>query len=324
MIQRLLVTAGEPAGIGPDLCLQLAGHWPDTEIVVLADQQLLADRAAMLGLEVDICSFELSQVAAPTAANQLKVWHHRLAQPVIAGQLNSANSAYVLATLDSACDACLEGQAHAMITAPVNKAVINDSGMPFSGHTEYLQQRCQQDKVVMMLACDKMRVALATTHVPLKDVAEAITATSLTRVIHILHTELQGKFNTAKPCIYVCGLNPHAGEDGHLGREELDTIIPCLNELRQQGINLVGPLPADTLFNPSNLNEADCVLAMYHDQGLPVLKYAGFGAAVNITLGLPIIRTSVDHGTALDLAGTGQASASSLLEAVRQAQSMNC
>lgn len=324
MVQRLLVTAGEPAGIGPDLCLQLAGHWPNAEIVILADQHLLAQRAQSLGLEINLTSFELGAKATESAPKQLQVWHHPLSEPVVAGQLNAANSAYVLATLDSACDACLTGQAHAMITAPVHKAVINDSGIAFSGHTEYLQQRCHQEKVVMMLACEKMRVALATTHLPLQEVPAAITPDSLSQVIHILHAELRHKFNTDKPCIYVCGLNPHAGEDGHLGREELDVIIPTLDSLRQQGINLVGPLPADTLFSPANLSQADCVLAMYHDQGLPVLKYAGFGAAVNITLGLPIIRTSVDHGTALDLAGSGQASASSLLEAVRQAQLMSC
>ena len=324
MIRRLLVTAGEPAGIGPELCLQLAGHWPNTEIVVLADQQLLAQRAQQLDLDISFESFDLAMPARESTAQQLKVWHHPLTQAAIAGQLDTANSAYVLATLDSACDACLAGQAHAMITAPVHKAVINDSGIAFSGHTEYLQQRCQEEKVVMMLACEKMRVALATTHLPLQEVPAAITSDSLSQVIRILHAELRHKFSTDKPCIYVCGLNPHAGEDGHLGREELDTIIPTLDKLRQQGINLVGPLPADTLFSPNNLKQADCVLAMYHDQGLPVLKYAGFGAAVNITLGLPIIRTSVDHGTALDLAGSGQASASSLLEAVRQAQAMSC
>ena len=324
MIRRLLVTAGEPAGIGPELCLQLAGHWPNTEIVVLADQQLLARRAQQLDLEISFEPFDLAMPAKESTAQQLTVWHHPLAHAAIAGQLDTANSAYVLATLDSACDACLAGQAHAMITAPVHKAVINDSGIAFSGHTEYLQQRCQEEKVVMMLACEKMRVALATTHLPLQEVPAAITADSLSQVIHILHAELRHKFSTDKPCIYVCGLNPHAGEDGHLGREELDIIIPALDKLRQQGINLVGPLPADTLFSPNNLKQADCVLAMYHDQGLPVLKYAGFGAAVNITLGLPIIRTSVDHGTALDLAGSGQASASSLLEAVRQAQAMSC
>ena len=324
MVQRLLVTAGEPAGIGPELCLQLAGNWPNTEIVVVADQNLLAQRAKQLSLTVECKAIDPTQQPTESASKELKVWHHPLNREAVAGQLDVTNSAYVLATLDSACDACLAGQAHAMITAPIHKAVINDSGIAFSGHTEYLQQRCQRDKVVMMLACDKMRVALATTHLPLQDVPAAITPDSLSQVVHILHQELTSKFDTTNPCIYVCGLNPHAGEDGHLGREELDIIIPTLAKLRQQGINLIGPLPADTLFNPSNLAKADCVLAMYHDQGLPVLKYAGFGAAVNITLGLPIIRTSVDHGTALDLAGSGKASASSLLEAVRQAQSMSC
>jgi 4-hydroxythreonine-4-phosphate dehydrogenase len=206
-----------------------------------------------------------------------------------------------------------------MITAPVHKGIINDAGTAFSGHTEYLQARCGVDKVVMMLACDAMRVTLATTHLPLKDVSEAITPELLSQILHIINAELTSKFGIKQPCIYVCGLNPHAGEDGHLGREELDVIIPTLEKLRSKGLNIIGPLPADTLFNPKNLADADVILAMYHDQGLPVLKYAGFGDAVNITLGLPIIRTSVDHGTALDLAGTGQAKSSSLLKATESA-----
>ena len=206
-----------------------------------------------------------------------------------------------------------------MVTAPVHKGIINDAGTAFSGHTEYLQARCAVDQVVMMLACDAMRVTLATTHLPLKDVSEAITSELLSQILHIIDVELTSKFGIKQPWIYVCGLNPHAGEDGHLGREELDVIIPTLEKLRSKGLNLVGPLPADTLFNPKNLADADVVLAMYHDQGLPVLKYAGFGDAVNITLGLPIIRTSVDHGTALDLAGTGRARSSSLLKATESA-----
>jgi 4-hydroxythreonine-4-phosphate dehydrogenase len=235
------------------------------------------------------------------------------------GHLDADNSNYVLTTLDLACDACLNGQAHAMVTAPVHKGIINDSGTAFSGHTEYLQARCKVDQVVMMLTCDAMRVTLATTHLPLKDVSAAITPELLSKTLHIIDAELTSKFSITKPCIYVCGLNPHAGEDGHLGTEELDIIIPTLEKLRSQGLNLVGPLPADTLFNPKNLAKADVILAMYHDQGLPVLKYAGFGDAVNITLGLPIIRTSVDHGTALDLAGTGLAKSSSLLKATESA-----
>ena len=323
-LPRILVTAGEPAGIGPELCLQLAGPHADCEIVVVADQQLLHQRAQLLGIDIDICSYTPEQTSDSSQPqhNQLKVWHTPLDSPSVAGTLNTNNAAYVLNSLDLACDACLDSSAHAMVTAPVHKAVINDAGTPFSGHTEYLQERCRQDKVVMMLACQAMRVALVTTHLPLSEVATAVTPETLQQVTRILHQELQTKFATPNPVIYVCGLNPHAGEDGHLGYEELDIIIPTLEDLRQEGINLIGPLPADTLFNQHNLDHADCVLAMYHDQGLPVLKYAGFGAAVNITLGLPIIRTSVDHGTALNLAGTGKASASSLLEAIQQAKLM--
>ena len=321
-LKRILVTAGEPAGIGPDLCLQLAGPQTDCEIVVIADQQLLQERASQLGLPVTITAIDPQQPPSATAQQQLKVWHTPLVADCVSGSLNISNATYVLKTLDLACDACLASQAHAMVTAPVHKAVINDAGIAFSGHTEYLQQRCQSNQVVMMLACAAMRVALVTTHLPLSKVSAAITPERLKQVVRVLQAELQQRFAKPRPTIYVCGLNPHAGEDGHLGREELDIIIPTLAQLRQEGIDLVGPLPADTLFNSHNLEQADCVLAMYHDQGLPVLKYAGFGNAVNITLGLPIIRTSVDHGTALDLAGTGKASASSLLEAVAQANLM--
>ena len=322
-MKRLLVTAGEPAGIGPDLCLTLAGQ-PSTvlqgaEIVIVADMGLLQDRAAQLGLAIDFCHVSLEQAITPTVANQLKVFHVPLKVESRSGHLDADNSNYVLTTLDLACDACLNGQAHAMVTAPVHKGIINDSGTAFSGHTEYLQARCKVDQVVMMLACDAMRVTLATTHLPLKDVSAAVTPELLSKTLHIIDAELTSKFGITKPCIYVCGLNPHAGEDGHLGREELDIIIPTLEQLRSQGLNLVGPLPADTLFNPKNLAKADAILAMYHDQGLPVLKYAGFGDAVNITLGLPIIRTSVDHGTAIDLAGTGLAKSSSLLKAAQSA-----
>lgn len=323
MMRRLLVTAGEPAGIGPDLCLTLAGQpspaLKNTEIVIVADWGLLLDRACLLGLTIDFCQISLKDAITPTAANQLKVLHVPLKVASRPHHLDADNSSYVLSTLDIACDACLTGQAHAMVTAPVHKGIISEAGTAFKGHTEYLQARCNVDQVVMMLACDAMRVTLATTHLPLKDVSAAITPTLLTQTLRIIDTELTSKFGITKPCIYVCGLNPHAGEDGHLGKEELDVIIPTLNELRSQGLNLVGPLPADTLFSPQNLEKADAVLAMYHDQGLPVLKYAGFGDAVNITLGLPIIRTSVDHGTAIDLAGTGKARSSSLLKATQSA-----
>lgn len=322
-MKRLLVTAGEPAGIGPEICLTLAGQ-PSTalehaEVVIVADMDLLKDRAAQLGLAIDFCSISLEQSITPTATNQLKVLHVPLKVTSKAGVLDADNSDYVLNTLNLACDACLNGQAHALVTGPVHKGIINDAGTAFRGHTEYLQIRCKVDRVVMMLACDAMRVTLATTHLPLQDVPAAITPAVLSQTLHIVDAELRQKFGISQPCIYVCGLNPHAGEDGHLGREELDVIIPTLEQLRSEGLNLVGPLPADTLFNPNNLAKADAILAMYHDQGLPVLKYAGFGDAVNITLGLPIIRTSVDHGTALDLAGTGQAKSSSLLKAVLSA-----
>jgi 4-hydroxythreonine-4-phosphate dehydrogenase len=322
-MRRLLITAGEPAGIGPEICLALAGQadpaLADTEVVIVADLSLLQQRAAQLGLHINFCQLSLDDAMTPTAPQQLKVLHVPLRVPSQAGQLDSDNASYVLASLDIACDACLNGQAQAMVTAPVHKAIINQAGTAFSGHTEYLQRRCGVEQVVMMLACDAMRVTLATTHLPLKDVAAAITPKLLSQTLHIINDELKAKFGISQPCIYVCGLNPHAGEDGHLGREELEVIIPALDQLRAQGLNLIGPLPADTLFNPNNLAQADAVLAMYHDQGLPVLKYAGFGDAVNITLGLPIIRTSVDHGTALDLAGTGTAKASSLLQATLQA-----
>ncbi|MCS5558106.1 MAG: 4-hydroxythreonine-4-phosphate dehydrogenase PdxA [Oceanospirillaceae bacterium] len=323
VVSRLLVTAGEPAGIGPDLCLTLAGQphteLSDVEIVIVADMGVLQDRACKLGLTIDFCHFDLKYPAAITPSNQLKVIHVPLAVESRAGHLDADNAGYVLNTLNIACDACLDGSAQAMITAPVHKGIINHAGTPFSGHTEYLQQRCGVEQVVMMLACNAMRVTLATTHLPLKDVSAAITPKLLSQTLHLINNELKAKFSISQPTIYVCGLNPHAGEDGHLGREEIDVIIPALDQLRSEGLNLIGPLPADTLFNPTNLDRADSILAMYHDQGLPVLKYAGFGDAVNITLGLPIIRTSVDHGTALDLAGTGQANANSLLQATLQA-----
>ncbi len=243
----------------------------------------------------------------------------KLAAEVSAGQLNVNNAAYVLNTLDQAVDACLTGQFHAMVTGPVQKSIINEAGIAFSGHTEYLAQRCGRETVVMMLASRQLRVALVTTHLALRDVPQAINAELLRKVIQILHHDLQQKFAIRKPLILVCGLNPHAGESGHLGREEIEIISPLLEELNRQGFRLQGPLPADTLFTPKYLQSADAVLAMYHDQGLPVLKAQGFGEAVNITLGLPIIRTSVDHGTALDLAGSGKASMGSLLEAFRMA-----
>ena len=315
----LAVTAGEPAGIGPDLVLRLPELAPETRCVAIADRGLLAGRAAALGLDVELADY---RSGLPAPAGALEVLHVPLAKPAEAGRLNPANGRYVLATLDAAIDGCVSGEFAAMVTAPVHKGVINDAGVPFTGHTEYLAERTGTNKVVMMLAGGGMRVALATTHLPLREVADAVTAPLLFEVIRILHADLAGKFGIAAPRILVAGLNPHAGESGHMGREEIDVIEPALDALRAEGINLIGPLPADTLFNPDKLAQADAVLAMYHDQGLPVLKHASFGAGVNITLGLPIIRTSVDHGTALDLAAAGRADPGSLVEAVRLAKQL--
>jgi 4-hydroxythreonine-4-phosphate dehydrogenase len=319
-MQRLLITAGEPAGIGPDICLQLATTtWAD-ELVVIADADLLRSRAQRLSMDLDVIEFDPTAKPGPITAGQLKVWHIPLRTGCTPGHLDVANSPYVIDILNLACDTCLQGKASAMITAPVHKGIINDAGIGFSGHTEYLQARCHSDRVVMMLATTSLKVALATTHLPLSKVAQAITPNRLKQVLEILHQQLQQCFRIDRPHILVCGLNPHAGEGGYLGHEEEEIIIPTLNQLREKGMHLTGPLPADTLFTNQYLQSADAVLAMYHDQGLPVLKFSGFGAAVNITLGLPIVRTSVDHGTALDLAGSGQARADSLLQAVSMAQ----
>jgi 4-hydroxythreonine-4-phosphate dehydrogenase len=321
--RRFAVTAGEPAGIGPDLCLMLAKDSQPEILVVIANRDLLLQRAAQLGLSIKV------QAVSPTAwpeqpapAGTLYVWDTALHGQVTAGQLDSRNAAYVLETLTRAAQGCLDGLFAGMITAPVHKGVINDAGIPFSGHTEFLAELTATPQVVMMLATHGLRVALVTTHLPLKDVAAAITGERLQRVARILHRDLVKKFGIARPRILVCGLNPHAGEGGHLGREEIDIIEPALAQLRSEGLDLVGPLPADTLFTPKYLQHCDAVLAMYHDQGLPVLKYKGFGAAVNVTLGLPIIRTSVDHGTALDLAGSGQIDTGSLAVALETAYEM--
>ncbi|QGU88958.1 4-hydroxythreonine-4-phosphate dehydrogenase PdxA [Erwinia sorbitola] len=320
--QRVVITPGEPAGIGPDLIVQLAQeNWP-VELVVCADPELLRTRAAALHLPLTLREYLPGSLAQPQQAGTLTVLPVRLSQPVVAGELCVDNGHYVLATLARACDGCLSGEFAALITGPVHKGVINDAGIPFSGHTEFFAERAACDRVVMMLATEELRVALATTHLPLKDVAAAITRETLHEVITILHSDLQSKFGRSAPHIFVCGLNPHAGEGGHMGREEIDVIIPALDELRLRGMQLTGPLPADTLFQPKYLQHADAVLAMYHDQGLPVLKYQGFGRAVNITLGLPFIRTSVDHGTALELAGSGQADAGSFKTALNLAITM--
>ena len=319
---RLAITPGEPAGIGPDLVLQIAQRdWPH-QLVVIADPALLRERAALLGLPIEL---ELYDAAAPVRgqrAGTLTVCSIPLGAPVVPGELDEGNGAYVLATLQRACDGNLSGEFAAVVTGPVHKGIINQAGVSFSGHTEFFAQQSDTADVVMLLATEGLRVALATTHIPLAYVAMAITQERLAKVIRILDADLKGKFGIAHPRIYVCGLNPHAGEGGHLGREEIDVIEPALASLRQEGIDLVGPLPADTLFQEKYLKDADAVLAMYHDQGLPVLKYKGFGNSVNITLGLPFIRTSVDHGTALDLAGKGLADSGSLITAINHAIQM--
>jgi 4-hydroxythreonine-4-phosphate dehydrogenase len=316
----IAVTAGEPAGIGPDLCLALAGRALPARIVVVADRELLAERARQLGLDVTVSEYDFAQASAQ--GGSLAVLHVPLSAPVTAGTLDPANSAYVLRTLEIACDGCLDGRFAAMATAPVHKGVINDAGFPFTGHTEFLAERTHTPQVVMMLVGGGMRVALATTHLALRDVPAAITRESLAQTLTILRDDLMRRFGLAKPRILVAGLNPHAGESGHLGREEIDVISPVLEALRRDGYDITGPLPADTLFNPDKLEHADAVLAMYHDQGLPVLKHASFGAGVNVTLGLPIVRTSVDHGTALDLAGTGRADVGSLITAIELAAAL--
>ncbi|MGV8990557.1 MAG: 4-hydroxythreonine-4-phosphate dehydrogenase PdxA [Thiobacillus sp.] len=318
-LPTLALTAGEPAGIGPDLCIALSHQALPCRLSVLGDIDVLRARAEQLDVHVNFITTETIPAHQP---GSLHVRHLPVAVPVIPGKLDTRNSAHVLALLDAALAGCMDGTYHAVITAPVHKGIINDAGFAFTGHTEYLADHSGTKKVVMMLAGGGLRVALATTHLPLREVADAITPELLTEVIRILHDDLQSKFGIALPRILVAGLNPHAGESGHLGREELDIIEPTLDRLREQGLHLVGPLPADTLFSRIRHDPCDAVLAMYHDQGLPVLKYASFGAGVNITLGLPFIRTSVDHGTALDLAGTGRADVGSLLTAIEVAMDM--
>ncbi|HVT35548.1 MAG TPA: 4-hydroxythreonine-4-phosphate dehydrogenase PdxA [Nevskiaceae bacterium] len=321
-VRRLLITPGEPAGIGPDLAVALARERHATEIVAVADPMLLAERAVRLGLPLKLEIIDLHDAPRAPRRGTLRVLPVALAAPVRPGRLDPRNAGYVLDTLRIAARACLRGQAHALVTGPVQKSVINDAGIAFSGHTEFLARLTRARMPVMMLVAGSFRVALATTHLALKDVPRAITRARLTAVLRVLHHDLRARFRIARPRILVCGLNPHAGEGGHLGREEIRVIEPVLRALRRGGMDLSGPLPADTLFTPARLQGADAVLAMYHDQGLPVLKYAGFGEAVNVTLGLPIIRTSVDHGTALDLAGSGKADPGSLLAAVAMAQQL--
>ena len=315
----IAVTSGEPGGIGPELCLRLQARKFQARIVVLADRALLEQRARLLGGRVDLVDYR-PQTATGAGVELL---HCPLAVPAMPGALDPANAPYVLALLDRALAGCRTGEFAAMVTAPVHKGIINQAGIPFSGHTEYLAAKTATPRVVMMLAGDTpqgpLRVALATTHLPLRAVADAIDATMLEETLRIVHADMRRKYGITSPRILVAGLNPHAGEDGYLGREEIDTMEPVLARLRAEGMQLTGPLPADTMFTPPILTQGDCVLAMYHDQGLTALKYATFGNGINVTLGLPVIRTSVDHGTALAIAGKGTADPGSLFEAVNEA-----
>lgn len=329
-IPTLALTAGEPAGIGPDLCIQIAQQPIAGKLVAIADRKLLLTRAHQLQLPLQLIEISPSTPPSQHIPGSLQVLHVPLTEPAQPGILNPANAHYVLATLQRAVELCNTGQFDGMVTAPVHKGIINDAGIPFTGHTEYLAE-LTDSAVVMMLVGGNMRVTLATTHLPLKEVAAAITTDLIESKLRVIHRDLVKRFMLNKPRIVVAGLNPHAGESGHLGREEIDVIIPALDKLRAEGMDLKGPAPADTLFNPAYLNQYDCIFTMYHDQGLPVLKHASFGEGVNVTLGLPIIRTSVDHGTALELAATGRAHSGSLLTAIEmaaqlarnQAQSLN-
>lgn len=321
-IFRLFITPGEPAGIGPDLVIALAEKEINAECVVVADPTMIVERAKLLGKSVTLETIDPQQRPTLNQPGILKVLPVTLAEPVEAGCLNVANGRYVLECLDAAVAAFQSDIPSALVTGPVHKGIINEAGVTFSGHTEYLTEITFAPEPVMMLATEGLRVALLTTHLPLSKIAEQVTRGRVELILRILHGDLQHRFGIDDPKIAVCGLNPHAGEDGHLGREEIDVIIPVLDILREEGMQLRGPLPADTLFIPKHLDWADAVLAMYHDQGLPVLKYKGFGKAVNVTLGLPIIRTSVDHGTALDLAGSGKATDGSLDYAIQVALQM--
>ena len=320
MTPDLILTTGEPGGIGPDLCLQLAAQGRLSHVVIAGDPDLLDLRSRQLGLSLEVVTWNPG-LTTSTKADQIRVWPVARCLDPAAGTLNPANAAYVLEMLTAATHACLEGVFGALVTGPVNKGNINAAGIPFTGHTEFIAGLTSGDPV-MLLAAPGLRVALATTHLPLSQVPAAITHEGLSRALRVLDRDLRGRFGIPRPHILVAGLNPHAGENGHLGREEIDIIAPALDDLRREGLKLTGPLPADTLFLPPVLAEADAVLAMYHDQGLPVLKHLGFGRAVNVTLGLPIIRTSVDHGTALELAGTGQADTGSLLAAIELARTL--
>jgi 4-hydroxythreonine-4-phosphate dehydrogenase len=316
MTTRIAITPGEPAGIGPDLVVSIAQQaWP-VELVVVASKELMEARAQQLNLPIKLIDYDASIEAVPQAAGTLTILDIPLGGPCIAGTLDTNNGAYVVETLKVASDKNMSGEFDAVVTGPVHKGLINKSGVSFSGHTEYFAHQANCSDVVMMLATKGLRVALVTTHIPLAYVSKAITFERLQKVTRILHTDLKNKFGINNPKIYACGINPHAGEDGHLGKEEIEIMEPAFAELRAEGMNIIGPLPADTIFHEKYLEDADAILSMYHDQGLPVLKYKGFGSSVNITLGLPFIRTSVDHGTALELAGSGSADSGSIVEAI--------
>ena len=315
-VPRIVITSGEPAGIGPDACVVLAQSDWQADLVVAADAALLAATATALELPLEIERYDSSLAVAAHRAGVLRVLHLPTAQPVVAGTPDPRNARYVIGMLDRACDGCMNGEFAAMVTAPVQKSTLMDAGFPFTGHTEYLAGKSRAALPVMMLVSGSLRVALVTTHLPLAEVPRAITAERLRATLRVVHTDLGRHFAIGAPRIAVLALNPHAGESGHLGREEIEVISPVIRELQAEGLNVFGPIPADTAFTPQFLATADVVVAMYHDQGLPVIKHAGFGNTVNVTLGLPILRTSVDHGTALTLARTGKADAGSLRAAL--------
>lgn len=321
-IARLAITPGEPGGIGPDLVLKLATQAHDFQMVAVGDQEMLQERAAILGLDINIKPFNADAPRSSHTAGELEVLNIQLAFKAVCGSLNPSNALYILETLEVATQGCKDKTFDALVTGPIHKGIINAAGIPFSGHTEFLAEQCGNCTPVMMLATEDMRVALVTTHLPLADVSKAITKDSLEQVITILNNDLINRFGLTNPAINICGLNPHAGENGYMGREEIDTIQPVITKLQKQGMNLSDALPADTIFTHRYLEKTDATLAMYHDQGLPVLKHNGFGKAVNVTLGLPIIRTSVDHGTAVELSGTGKANSGSFLYACQVAHKM--
>lgn len=319
MIPAIVITTGEPAGIGPDICVETAMRDHDARIVFLADPAIIETRADLLGIGIEIHEIEVDQNIPEHQPGIMQILPIKALYPAVPGELNPGNSSYVTEIIDRAVDLCKIGHCGAMVTAPVQKSVINQAGISFTGHTEWIAEKTGTDHPVMMLVNQELRVCLATIHISLSEVPRSITRNGLGRIIRIIHSDMRKLFGLENPRIAVCGLNPHAGESGHLGNEEIAILEPAIASMQQAGISVVGPIPADTAFTPRNLGNYDVVLAMYHDQGLPVIKHSGFGEVVNITLGLPIIRTSVDHGTALDLAGTGKADNSSLCAALDMA-----